>query len=120
MALFPCDVTGHRYRGQQRAMYPAVVEGQNAVRRKLRLCQAHFDGFLDQLSENAHNAQMAFDDPATSSCYLCGGEVTGSEAQLFVTVYDLRAEREDWWAALHRQCVSGTLEDWHLGSSIDS
>jgi hypothetical protein len=93
-------------------MYPAVVSGALAQRRKLRLCKEHFDGFWDQL--NVH-AILASDHPAglvAPLCYLCGLDANHTTSTLYVTAYNVVADREDWWAPLHDNCVPGTVADW--------
>lgn len=118
MAMFPCDVTGHRYRGAQQTIYPAIVEGQIAVRRKLRLCDRHFVALTDQLAVHCQNAQMDFDEVGNPPCGLCDEPVTQDTAQFFATVYAKGAEREDWWAPVHHDCVSALMDDWLLTADM--
>lgn len=114
MAMYPCDCGHHRYRSAQQTIYPAVVCGPDATRRKLRLCEAHFDRYLTQLEDRAHNAQVDFIEAAESTCLVCALPVTDSEFQFFATVYARRAERADYWAPLHELCAPAAMEDWLL------
>jgi hypothetical protein len=99
-------------------MYPAIVDGTIATRRKLRLCESHFAGYLDHLRASAQNDQTDFESAKQPPCYLCSKPVADDPAQMFVTVYDLRAERQDWWAPLHHDCVEGAMEDWLIDASM--
>jgi hypothetical protein len=114
MALFPCDVKSHRYPGAQQTMYPALVNGAQQYRRKLRLCPGHFEIAQTLLETRCHNAQMSWDEPALTGCYGCHADVTDSPWQFFVTVYAKGQEREDYWAAVCETCAMGVAEDWQL------
>lgn len=114
MALFRCDDRFHRYPGQQQTMYPAVVNGTVAWRRKLRLCPEHFTLRLEYLELNAQNAKGDLAELETSSCVLCHNEAPGAETQFFVTVYAKGQERVDYFAVVHSECRDALREDWHL------
>jgi hypothetical protein len=114
MALFPCAVGEHRYPGRQQAMYPALVNGADATRARLRLCPKHFDAFAEKLADHCRNAQQAFDDPMLLACGVCGKLVEDSAWQFFVTVYATGADRQDWWAPLHEDCAFAMADDWQL------
>lgn len=114
MAMFPCAYGLHRYRSAQQTIYPAVVCGPDATRRKLRLCEEHFDRYLAQLDERAHNAQMDSTEVVESTCLVCAKPVAESEYQFFATVYAHKADRVDYWAPLHELCASAAMEDWLL------
>jgi len=120
MALFPCDIGRHPYRGPQRTMYPAIVQGGDSWRRKLRLCEPHFDALLEQLQERAHDAQMDSTDVKLPVCYGCNDDVVMSTAQMFVTVYNLKEDRVDFWAPLHELCAATQRELWLLDATIAS
>lgn len=114
MALYPCDATGHRYQGPQRTMYPAIMSGALASRRKLRLCKDHFDALLEQLALHAVDSVESIAPGAVRLCYLCDRDAGPTTSQLYVTCYDQGAERQDFWAPLHDNCVSGASADWLL------
>lgn len=116
MAVYPCDATGHRYQGPQRTMYPAIMSGALASRRKLRLCKDHFDAFVEQLALHAIDQVENRANGAVLLCYLCDKEANGSSSAIYVTAYDLGADRTDWWAPLHNNCVLGTQADWLIES----
>ena len=120
MAQYPCDQGLHRYRGPQRTMYPAIVNHGTAWRRKLRLCQAHFEAFHLALTERAQFAQMDFEDAKRPGCYSCNNEVTDSSWAFFLTSYDHGQDREDWWAPLHEGCAASAAKGWLLDLSVDS
>jgi hypothetical protein len=117
MAMFPCDVGNHRYRGAQQTMYAAVVHGQSSARRKLRLCDRHFDGFADHLQQSASPATEDLLERDDQKCGLCGTQVALADFMFFCTVYAQGQERVDWWAPLHEECCPGMMEDWHLEST---
>lgn len=114
MALYPCDATGHRYVGPQRTIYPAVASGAITERRKLRLCKDHFEAFLEQLALHAVDQEHTSANGAPIPCYLCDRVPEYASSALYVTAYDYKAERQDWWAPIHDNCVAGTMADWHL------
>lgn len=114
MALFPCDAGNHRYSGPQQTIYPAVVDGGDSARRKLRLCPAHFQHRVERLERHAHNAQIAFGEELDLGCLQGDGAVLDSPFQFFATVYAAHEERADWWAPIHAGCVTSVLEDWAL------
>ena len=112
MALYPCDVTGHRYPGRQRTMYPAIMSGALASRRKLRLCKEHYDGFWEQLNLHAADAVEQAAPGAAPLCYLCDLAAAPTSSALYVTCYGDENVREDWYAPLHDNCVAGAAADW--------
>jgi hypothetical protein len=114
MAIFPCDVGNHRYVGPQQTIYPAIVDGGDTARRKMRLCPAHFQHLVERLESHAHNAQMAFGEALDATCLQGDGAVTDSPFQFFATVYAHKEDRADWWAPIHAGCVTSALEDWAL------
>lgn len=120
MALFPCDVDLHRYPGPQQTMYPALVRYSGVSRRKLRLCPGHFETYAEQLLLNAEDATSATDGQALNACFVCHQSTGDEHCQLFVTVYALGLERQDFWAPLHEDCVSSARANWRLPPSIDS
>lgn len=119
MALFPCDVNGHRYSGAQQTIYPAVVNKADASRRRLRLCPSHFEALLDHLEVTCNHAQADWNSTGLTRCALCAEDVEDSDYQFFATVYAKGAERADYWAPIHQGCVAGQLEDWLLPVGID-
>lgn len=114
MALFPCDANGHRYSGPQRTMYPAIVDGQETSRRKLRLCGKHFELFLHTLEATYNNAQLELEQEVSPACVSCGKDVDGGSWQSFVTSYDVSDYRRDWWGLVHSGCVGALSEYWRL------
>ena len=114
MALYPCDASGHRYQGPQRTMYPAIMSGALASRRKLRLCKQHFDALVEQLNLHAVTKDEDLAPGVVRLCYLCDRDAGPTTSQLYVTVYDNMDERRDFWAPLHDNCVAGATADWLL------
>ena len=112
MAMYPCDASGHRYPGPQRTMYPAIMSGALASRRKLRLCKEHFAAFVEQLALHAVLAGDGFPDNRGPLCYLCDRDAGPTSSALYVTAYDQGADRTDWYAPLHDNCVTGAAADW--------
>jgi len=93
-------------------MYPAIMSGALASRRKLRLCKEHFDAFVEQLALNAIAAGDEHWAKAAPLCYLCHRDAAPTSSALYVTAYDQGAERSDWYAPLHDNCVTGAAADW--------
>ncbi len=114
MAIFACSVGLHQYPGRQQSMYPALVNGGEAWRRKLRLCPDHFVELQDRALDHLRSAQAAFDDPMLLGCAGCRRLVEDSAWQFFVTVYATGADRADYWAPVHEKCAPSVAEDWHL------
>lgn len=114
MAMYPCEFNGHRYRSAQQTMYPAIVNGTDGTRRKLRLCPEHFEDLLEKLQNHATNAQEDMFEHVANRCFICGLETTDAPSALFVTVYAQGMEREDFWAPLHKDCAPAAREDWRL------
>ena len=46
MAFFPCSNHHAPYRGPSWGVYPAIVTGGEAERRKLRMCEPCFDEYV--------------------------------------------------------------------------
>jgi hypothetical protein len=99
-------------------MYPAVVRGGDSVRRKLRLCPGHFDTYTEMLGEYAQPAQDSFVESRVITCFVCHAPVDYAEVQLFVTVYPLKAERQDYWAPIHGDCGPQALREWQLTATM--
>jgi hypothetical protein len=118
MALFPCDDGGHRYTGRQQTIYPAVVHGVRSARAKRRLCPAHFDDAMKQIISHAYDGQLDFDQADVLRCGVCDESASLSAAMLFVTVYKLGSDREDYWAPLHEGCIADALRDWGLPATM--
>lgn len=112
MALYPCDFGSHRYREAQQTMYPAVVDGIQAERRKLRLCPSHFSVMFQQLESRAQHADGRGDDGDETICYQCRQPLSPPVAQLFVTVYQKGEERDDFWAPMHGHCAPEVMHAW--------
>jgi hypothetical protein len=114
MAQFPCDVDDRRYVGPQRTMYPALVNGLEAYRRKLRCCPVHFDLLHNRLLAVTLPAQTTLEDDREPLCVTCREPAHDARWAFFVTVYDVRSEREDFWAPVHDACAAAVTEDWNL------
>jgi len=93
-------------------MYPAIMSGALASRRKLRLCKEHFAAFVEQLALHAVLAGDGFPDNRGPLCYLCDRDAGPTSSALYVTAYDQGADRTDWYAPLHDNCVTGAAADW--------
>lgn len=114
MAIFPCDLDHRPYPGPQATIYPALVNGASAKRRKLRCCPSHFRDLVECLELHAHSAQGDFTDSGITACLMCDEEVDSSRWQFFATVYEPGAERRDFWAVVHDECIASAAEGWGL------
>lgn len=115
MAIFPCDRGGHRYPGAQQTIYPAIVDGRDTARCKVRLCPEHFDQAVQELELSAQNAQLSWDDAGLSRCLICRDPVTDDTAQFFATVYSRSQDRRDFWSVVHAGCVNAAKARWVIG-----
>lgn len=112
MGLFPCSIGTHRYAGPQQTIYPAIAQGQEVFRTRLRLCPTHFDVMLEKLVSRANDAAIDHEDALAPTCIECRGDVIGSRWQFFATAYASKQERRDFWAVIHDECVRGAKHDW--------
>jgi len=99
MAMFPCDQHGGRYVGPQRTAYPALLSGTETRRQKRRLCGGCFhelDVFLGE------HFQSALDETPIEACQGCGAD--DDSVAVFVTMYDHKAERVDWFGRVCETC----------------
>jgi hypothetical protein len=117
MALFPCYMGQHRYRGPACHFYPAVVLGGRANRQHQRVCPDHLEQLLDTLS--AYEIET---DEATTTwtemtflCWSCGKPVEQDPAQIFVTAYPRNEERRDFWLQCHAACA---IPPWAPGRPL--
>jgi hypothetical protein len=111
LALYPCDNGRHRYNGPQQTVYPALLEGMDAKRAKLRLCQIHFQLYI--------NAAESFLTPAEETDF--GGPCAGcgnpdALTTVFLTVYEKGQERRDLVGRLCDDCRRAKLESLFLAS----
>lgn len=118
MALYPCDATAHRYVGAQQTMYPALANGIEAERRKLRLCPIHFEEKLQRLERTAHDALVDFTEATVAACVNCTQPVSDSTMAFFCTVYARGADRADWWGPVHEACAEPMRREWGLPARI--
>jgi hypothetical protein len=114
MALFPCSVDRHVYRGSSNSMYTAIVNGIFATRSKLRLCDEHARQRRNMISEHLQLVRVgdqsrldeALDNP---SCGWCKADV--APYQVFANVYLRGAEEEAWWGAACESCLPAAAQD---------
>src|SRR5262245_25084304 len=104
MALFPCRVGMHHFKGKSNTVYVGLVhEGTDGDRYKLRFCDRHLLEVYEYLSQ----FKVLIEDDAVSTngtletCLACGKPATEVDWKLFVTVYPSHQEREDYWCQLH-------------------
>jgi hypothetical protein len=101
MAQFPCSRCGQRYRGPQQTAYPAIVDGTDAERAKMRLCpgdfKAHTEWALTALVE------ATVETEGDAKCCVCGND--GVTLAVFDTIYAAHAERVDLWGRLCVGCL---------------
>lgn len=108
MALFPCEIGEERYRGKQAAIYPAIVNGVNSERTKIRGCGPHLEDLLSRLPGGV--AEVDPDDPAglagrsSDHCDWCG-EDEETPYSTFITAYLPGEERRDWYGRVCAGCV---------------
>ena len=114
MALFPCDKHGDRYAGKQQTIYPAIINGTDAIRERRRLCR---DCFADALQECAMKLGDAT-NPNLSNPACCECGVDEAAHPVFVTAYADGQDRQDFYGRLCRGCLGGNLSIALFGRQI--
>lgn len=104
MAIFPCDRHGQRYVGPQRTAYPALLDGIVSMRQKRRLCQVCFRLLRAWCIENLRSADSEIE---AVGCALCESQDTS--VATFVTLYDHKSDREDWFGRVCAECAAGPV-----------
>jgi hypothetical protein len=102
MAMFPCDHHGGRYRGAQRTVYPAIVNGSMSMREKRRLCLDCFSAVEQFCSGKMLDAESPYE---AEHCLCCENEYT--PFAVFVTLYPGRDERHDYYGRACASCAAG-------------
>lgn len=107
MAMFPCSADGARYRGPQSTMYPAIVQGGQSIRERLRLCVPHFEQLLKYIGENLQ--EVVYDvapsnEPSPSTCSFCGGDLD-ERKMVFVTAYPQGQAEVQFYGSVCTRCV---------------
>lgn len=106
MAQFPCEHSNHPFKGRALYFYPALMIGQDADRRRYRLCPLHAgDAFTwlsgstelqDEANAGSYDGQVA--------CPVCHEPVHGEYRHFFCTAFvevDNDIVRRDFWAPVH-------------------
>jgi len=112
MAQYPCDGHGGRYAGAQQTIYPALLDGDGATRRKLRLCPRCFEAMYEFLAINFVDATD--DDPPFKGCPSCGETPGEHGVTMFATVYAKGQERQDLYGSGCREHKDALLEALRL------
>lgn len=118
MAIFHCDWGTHRYPGAQQTIYPAVVNGTESFRTKLRLCPTHFAQLAAKLETNTRSAQASYDEPDLVHCLHCHRDASNSRWQFFATAYAKGSERMDYWSVVCDDCAVAVCEQWHIPTDM--
>jgi hypothetical protein len=103
MALFPCVVGSHRYVGRQNSAYLGLVNGAEAARSKIRLCNRHCQDLIEWLNEAMTliaigDIGQADNDVANEGCASCGASNPAWNA--FANVYQAGSEPRVYFAPL--------------------
>lgn len=101
MARFPCTRCGQRYNGRQQTAYPAIVDGNDQERKRMRLCPNDFQELESWLGDHLQDG-TADDETGASECVLCS--TSPAPLAIFVTVYAKGEERSDWYGRLCPDC----------------
>jgi len=102
MAQYPCDRHGARYQGAQQTMYPAILDGADSLRKKLRLCPACFN---ELHAFTVGRMQYSGDaDDGLIPCPICDGEPSIPCVSAFNTIYAKGTERADYFAVACHEC----------------
>jgi len=110
MAYFPCNVGPHYNPGKNYLVYPALAQGDEIVRKRLRLCAAHLHVVQDDLAQYEvlpeHATASRWDTGA--DCFSCRKPIDQNAWDFFVTAYPTKDERKDYWAKVHESCADAT------------
>lgn len=112
MAQYPCDHHGARYSGFQQTVYPAIVDGIEARRKKQRLCPSCFSAVVAFLESSFDLTQP---EEEMSPTPLCQHDDCG--VAIFATVYAAHQERRDYYARACRDCAYTRAEPVLFGPS---
>lgn len=107
MAIFPCAVGSHRYRGRASHAYPALVFASGATNRHhARLCQEHMSKLEDVAAPYlaAVAEETVPPSPRGALCMGCERAVERTSKQFFMTTYPGSQERQDYWGQIHEDC----------------
>lgn len=106
MALFPCSVQRHLYRGAASHAYVGLGKGSFEGRYRLRLCSAH----MNQLEECADSFRVDPDEQVPEFefiCFSCDRPLDNTVDQVqpwFLTTFPRGTERRDFYAVKHAEC----------------
>ncbi len=113
VAQFPCTRCGKRYRGPQQTLYPAIVDGADADRAKVRLCQ----DCLREVGAWMEQRMLPAEAPdAVTLCSACG--TPDPTLAVFVTLYRAGKDREDWFGRLHDGECRVAVQDALFGAAV--
>lgn len=106
VARFPCDSCHRPFRGRAAYFYPALVNGADSLRSRLRVCESCQLKFVNVLQPYAETDTDAttFGDDASETCALCRIEVRDDDWRFYVTAYVSDA-RLDFYTRVHRWCA---------------
>lgn len=106
MAILPCSIGKHRYKGKAAHVYIALLNGGEAQRSHLRLCPPHAESTLSHFSDFLVTGEPDEDMSRHASvrCSSCGQPNGGVLQTAFVTAYPDGSDREDYYMVLHRDC----------------
>jgi hypothetical protein len=117
MALYPCAVGSHRYAGPQQTMYLGLVNGVEAVRSKLRLCNPHFQSLYGYLQEKMTlvaigDTTQTESENGPDTCGECAMPEPAFTA--WAHVYPLKEEQHVFFAAFCKDHVGGFAQRAHI------
>jgi len=91
MAIYPCDISSHRYPQPQQSIYWTLVHGELLVTYKQRLCPSHF---RVQATECQTSMALVDDNSQVSAtCELCHSDREGA---LYAKVFPNKSEMQQF------------------------
>lgn len=100
MAQYPCSFCGKRYAGPQQTAYPALMNGQSVLSRKMRCCP---DDFARLVNAPWLHLVPEGDPEQRQVCSSCGDELV--TARVFVPYYEAHQERCDLFGQVCAACA---------------
>lgn len=91
MAVYPCDLSPHRYPQAQQSIYYTLVQGDLVATYKQRLCPKHFRDSASYIQEKM--AMVDDDSQISKHCEWCDGDRDGA---VYVKVFPAKSEMQQF------------------------
>lgn len=105
MARFPCDACQRLFRGGAKYLYPALVNGVDAQRERLRVCPVCAADLGERLGHEFPQADLygGFSRVDVMECVVDSGDTGGEGYAFFITAYFDPEVRSDFYGRVCRE-----------------